>query len=212
MIDLRDSPAALRPPRIGPCTLVAMTTSSRLAKSARARPTIASLVPSEYTFAVSKKLIPASSASWMNPRLVSSASVHAWLPVPESPKLMHPRQILDTSSPVGPSFVYFIVCSPFDRRCADSTRPQQTRRRSGSGGEGVDAEVGEHRASVATERQWVTAVAAGARRYGGKWTPGCSAIGRGRGDPGGHAGQGHVGQPSPGGCQQLDDRGCRRQP
>ena len=113
MIALRDSPAALRPRRIGPCTLVAMhdlvTVGEVGERAARRSPRC---VPSEYTFAVSKKLMPASSASLMKPRLASSSRVHVWLPDPESPKLMQPRQILDTSSPVVPSFVYFIACSP----------------------------------------------------------------------------------------------------
>jgi hypothetical protein len=47
MIALRDSPAPFGPGRIRPCTFVAMTTSSRLVISARARPTISSLEPSE---------------------------------------------------------------------------------------------------------------------------------------------------------------------
>ena len=80
MITLRESPAPFGPRRIRPCTFVASTISSRWAKSARARPTISSLVPSEYTLAVSKKLIPASIACSMNGRLASSSSVHAWVP------------------------------------------------------------------------------------------------------------------------------------
>ncbi|KOG41798.1 hypothetical protein AQJ84_21585 [Streptomyces resistomycificus] len=47
MIALRDRPCALGPGRIRPFTLVASTISSRRAKSASARPTISSLVPSE---------------------------------------------------------------------------------------------------------------------------------------------------------------------
>jgi hypothetical protein len=38
---------AVRPGRIRPCTLVAMTSSSREAYSSKARPTISSLLPSE---------------------------------------------------------------------------------------------------------------------------------------------------------------------
>ena len=59
-----------------PRTLVAITSSSRRPSSARARPVISSLVPSEYTFAVSKKLIPASIAWRKNGRLASSSSDH----------------------------------------------------------------------------------------------------------------------------------------
>nr|WP_276113427.1 hypothetical protein [Desertimonas flava] len=62
-----------------------MTISSRSAKSSRARPTISSLLPAEYTFAVSKKLIPASRAARMCDRLVSSSSDHGWAPRPDSP-------------------------------------------------------------------------------------------------------------------------------
>jgi len=46
-IALRESPAPLGPERIRPYTLVAMTTSSRRAKSLIARPRISSLLPSE---------------------------------------------------------------------------------------------------------------------------------------------------------------------
>ena len=46
-IALRDSPAPFGPSRIRPCTLVAMTTSSRFAKSFSARPRISSLRPRE---------------------------------------------------------------------------------------------------------------------------------------------------------------------
>ena len=49
---------------IGPCALVASTTSSRR-PPANALPTISSDSPAEYTSAVSTKLIPASSARWM---------------------------------------------------------------------------------------------------------------------------------------------------
>ena len=82
MIALRDRPRHVRVLHaIGAVhTLVASTISSRLAKSARARPTISSLVPSRYTLAVSKKLMPASTARWMNGRLVASSSVQAWPP------------------------------------------------------------------------------------------------------------------------------------
>ena len=61
MIALRDRPLPLGPGRIGWRTLVAMTMSSRSAKSRRARPRISSLEPWEYMLAVSKKLMPASS-------------------------------------------------------------------------------------------------------------------------------------------------------
>src|SRR5260370_29543391 len=60
MIALRDRPAPFGPGRIRPWTLVAITTSSRRAKSRIAPPRISSLWPSEYRFAVSKKLMPVS--------------------------------------------------------------------------------------------------------------------------------------------------------
>ena len=64
------------PGRIGCRTFVAMRTSSRLAKSFSAPPKISSLEPYEYMFAVSKKLMPASTACLMRGRLSSSASDH----------------------------------------------------------------------------------------------------------------------------------------
>jgi hypothetical protein len=60
------------------CTFVAMTRSSReLVSAFSARPVISSLVPSEYTFAVSKKLIPASRAWAKNGLLEASSRVQA---------------------------------------------------------------------------------------------------------------------------------------
>ena len=51
------------PLRMGMKTFVATTTSSRFTpRSRNARPRNSSLVPPEYTLAVSKKLMPASSA------------------------------------------------------------------------------------------------------------------------------------------------------
>jgi hypothetical protein len=74
MIALRDSPVPFGSSRMVENTLVASTISSRLAKSLSARPVISSLDPSEYTFAVSKKLIPASRACRISGRLASSSS------------------------------------------------------------------------------------------------------------------------------------------
>ena len=51
--------------------------SSRRAKSLIARPRISSLLPSEWRFAVSKKLMPTSSARLMNGRLYSSPRLQA---------------------------------------------------------------------------------------------------------------------------------------
>src|SRR4051794_227448 len=92
-----------------PWTLVASTISSRLVKSLSARPVISSLLPAEYTFAVSKKLIPASRASLMIRRPASSSRTHWWPPRVASPQLMHPSVTTETSSPVLPSFWYLIV-------------------------------------------------------------------------------------------------------
>ena len=55
---LRESPLRFGLSPIGLYTLVAMTTSSRRAKSCSARPKTSSLSPSEYMSAVSKKLMP----------------------------------------------------------------------------------------------------------------------------------------------------------
>jgi hypothetical protein len=62
--------------QIRPCSLVAMTTSSRSANSLKAPPRISSLLPMDYTFAVSRKLTPNSRAVLMIGRLFSSLSTH----------------------------------------------------------------------------------------------------------------------------------------
>jgi hypothetical protein len=81
------------------------------AKSLSACPVISSLRPDEYTLAVSKKLIPASSACRTMSRQAASSSVHGRPRSPGSPKLMHPSVITETSSPVLPSFPYRIESS-----------------------------------------------------------------------------------------------------
>src|SRR5580693_1121811 len=58
--------------------------------------------------AVSKKLIPASTAFWMIGRLASSSSIQSAMP----PKLMQPRQSRDTWVPVDPMRTNFIIHSP----------------------------------------------------------------------------------------------------
>ncbi len=73
MIALRDRPPPFGPGRIGKYTLVAITTSSRFAKSLSARPSTVSLSPCEYMFATSKKVMPSSSARWMKGRLSASS-------------------------------------------------------------------------------------------------------------------------------------------
>ena len=75
-----DKPFAAGCWRIGKNTLVAITTSSRFANSFKARPRISSLVPSEYEFEVSKKVMPSSTARLMNGRLSSSRRVHSCVP------------------------------------------------------------------------------------------------------------------------------------
>ena len=62
-----------------------ITTSSRRANSFTSRPVISSLEPSEYTFAVSKVVIPASTARRKKGLVASRSSVQAWLPRPGSP-------------------------------------------------------------------------------------------------------------------------------
>jgi len=59
---LRDNPPPFGPSRITPFSLVAITVSSRFALAFSQRPSTRSLSPIAYTFAVSKKLMPASSA------------------------------------------------------------------------------------------------------------------------------------------------------
>src|SRR4051812_42460498 len=104
---LRDRPRSFGASLIGKCTLVAITTSSRRGTKSRiARPRISSDTPREYMSAVSKKLIPASSARLMNGRLASSGSTHERHA--GSPYVITPRHRRDTLSPVRPRFTYFI--------------------------------------------------------------------------------------------------------
>lgn len=70
---------------MAPCTFVAMTISSRFVMAFSARPVISSLEPSEYTFAVSKNVMPSSTARRISGIESSSPSVHAWLPRVGSP-------------------------------------------------------------------------------------------------------------------------------
>ena len=64
------------PSDIGQNTFVAMTISSSFAIVRSARPVTSSLTPSEYMSAVSKKLMPRSSAWRKNGRAASSLSTH----------------------------------------------------------------------------------------------------------------------------------------
>ena len=81
-------------------TLVATTASSRLTLNCfNALPSVRSLSPFEYTSAVSKKLMPWSSARRTISKLASCGSIQS----ASLPKLMHPRQMRDTRSPEEPS-------------------------------------------------------------------------------------------------------------
>ena len=106
---LRDRPRSFGPSPIGKNALVAITAWSRVVKSLRARPTICSLTPREYMSAVSKKLIPASSARRMNGRLASSGSIQGRHAV--DPKVIVPRQRRETRRPVRPRLTYSMVVS-----------------------------------------------------------------------------------------------------
>lgn len=97
---------ASRPAAMLPYTLVARTTLSRRPPPwANQLPMILSVrplfSPQPYTLAVSKKLMPASSA----------ASMIAWLSASSvcGPKFMVPRTSRLTLSPVRPSCVYFMA-------------------------------------------------------------------------------------------------------
>src|SRR4051812_22716692 len=88
-------------------TLVATTASSRRAPgniSASRRPVMASHSPPEYVSAVSKKLMPRSTACRNSGREAASSSIHGCHAV--DPKVSVPRQMRDTSRPVAPSRTY----------------------------------------------------------------------------------------------------------
>ena len=106
---LRDSPPPFVPGVIGMNTLVAMTISSREAASASTRPVTTSLAPAEYVSAVSKKLMPPSTAALMIGSAASSSSAHArsrWAPKP-----IMPRQTRETRRPDVPRFTYSMITS-----------------------------------------------------------------------------------------------------
>src|SRR5437867_3369449 len=104
-ICLRDRPRSLGSSLMGKNVFVAMTTRSRdTAKSFNACPRTSSDRPSEYISAVSKKLIPRSSARRINGRLSSSSSTH-FLHLVE-PYVIVPRQSLETFKPVEPKLKY----------------------------------------------------------------------------------------------------------
>src|SRR5471032_1933946 len=91
---------------IGKFNFVARTISSRFAYSLSARPVTSSLAPSEYMSAVSKKLMPDSTALRKNGLAAGSSRTHGRHL--ELPKLMHPRARRETVRPVRPSCVYSI--------------------------------------------------------------------------------------------------------
>src|SRR3546814_15230755 len=98
-----------RPPRLASGSaayngLFATTVSSRRTASVfKARPRISSLCAEEYISAVSKKLIPHSTALRMIGRLSASLKVQSAMP----PKPMPPRQRREPCAPVEPIRVYF---------------------------------------------------------------------------------------------------------
>src|SRR5689334_8149238 len=107
MIHRRELPEWFGSEPIGLCTFVAITRSSR--RPLIALPTISSDSPSEYTSAVSMKLMPASMASWM------MATESSWSGFPQAPNIMAPRQSGLTLRPVRPSVRYFMGRAPLVR-------------------------------------------------------------------------------------------------
>ena len=85
MIAPRESPRSCGPEPITPASFVATITWSRVVNSRSIRPVISSLEPSEYTFAVSKVVMPASTASRKNGREASSVSDQPCPPAAGSP-------------------------------------------------------------------------------------------------------------------------------
>src|ERR1700694_3019152 len=112
---------------MGSPNLVASTTSSRRPRSAL--PTMTSDSPSEYTSAVSTRLMPASRAVWIM-RTDSS-----WSVLPMAPKFIAPSANSLTEMPVPPRFLRFIGDGPFRREPAQhgSARAREDRPYRGSG-------------------------------------------------------------------------------
>src|SRR3982074_2485334 len=68
--------------------------------------------------------MPASSARRMSGREASSSRDQLLSPCPGTPKLIPPRQTLETSSPVDPSFTYStVLVAPLDQRCRVGQAP-----------------------------------------------------------------------------------------
>src|SRR5215472_2612836 len=106
-----------------PCALVASTTFARR-PPASALPTITSDSPSEYTSAVSTKLIPESSALWM------IAMLWSWSGLPQVlPNIIAPRQNGLTRTPVEPStrVVMFATLWGLVGRLSDGRCPGRSR-------------------------------------------------------------------------------------
>src|SRR5271154_1860750 len=101
---LRESPPPFSPALIGMKTLVAMTASSRVSSLETSRPVATSLAPAEYVSAVSKKVIPPSTAACTIGSAASSSSTHRRSL--SLPKLIMPRHTRDTRRPVAPRFTY----------------------------------------------------------------------------------------------------------
>ncbi len=92
MIAARDSPAPFFPGRIRLKTFVKTCTSSRGAISLRRVPVISSLLAAEYTFAVSKVVIPRSYARRTKWRASSMPTLQGWAPRSGSPYDIMPRR------------------------------------------------------------------------------------------------------------------------
>jgi hypothetical protein len=103
----RPSPRSLGPDPIGKNTLVAITTWSRGAYCRSARPVISSLIPQQYSSAVSKKLTPRSNARLKNG--LHSRSSRTQRRLDRMPKEKQPRLRRLTLRPTRPRLTYCMV-------------------------------------------------------------------------------------------------------
>src|SRR5277367_5443456 len=101
---LRPSPPPFSPGVIGMNTLVATTTSSRERNLVSRRPVATSLAPFEYVSAVSKNVMPPSTAARTIGSAAASSSTQARSL--SLPKLIIPRHTRDTRRPVAPRLTY----------------------------------------------------------------------------------------------------------
>ena len=99
---LRERPPPFSPGVIGMNTLVASTTSSRVRSLASRRPVAISLAPCEYVSAVSKNVMPPSTAARTIGSAACSSSTHG-LSL-SLPKLIIPRHTRETRRPLAPRF------------------------------------------------------------------------------------------------------------